>query len=205
MYSDANITTAQKESKGLGAELSAPCGAEADNPRKILVDAWKSLAVTMASWKSMITLTIANEHMCFEEGMDKRWRSLVQRLNVDLYGNNYVRRVGHSYFSYLEGVEYQTRLAVHLHVLVDQPVNFSLIHRLWNHMSGFAYIEPVVDVAGAVDYVCKYVVKGEDLKFFIQPLKVLPCPAFLPDWYRGHLEDGHPHRKALNKYVKRLF
>jgi hypothetical protein len=202
MYSDVNITTASKESKALTAELSAEGVADADNPRKILLTAWQDWITDLCDWKSMLTMTIANEHMCYRDGLGKRWQTFVQILNRDLYGNNYTRRVGHSYFSYVQGVEYQTREVLHLHVLVDQPVNYQLMQKLWNHMSGFIWIKPVPDKRGAVEYISKYVIKGEDLRVYKQPLEVLPRPNFMPFWYHDNLLDGHPHKDFFLCQIK---
>jgi hypothetical protein len=146
----------------------------------------------------MLTLTVSNEHMCFKAGLEKRARSLVQILNRDLYGNHYYRFVHHSYFSYVMGMEYTKNGVNHLHMLVDMPIHFDLVHRVWNHMSGFAYIKPITDNKGAADYVCKYVVKGQELTFWKQADKVLPRPAFCPMWYLENLPGGHPHENILS-------
>jgi hypothetical protein len=134
----------------------------------------------------MITLTVDNDHWCSRDGMWRRFRTLLQILNRDLYGGHYTRMVGHSYFSYLLGFEYTKNDMVHAHFIVDKPINFSLLHKVWNHMSGFAYIKPAPDVHGAVGYVIKYVAKGQDLEIY-KPKLFLPQPSFKPLWYSEHL------------------
>jgi hypothetical protein len=152
----------------------------------------------------MLTLTVDNDHWCSREGMEKRVRSLIQILNRELYGNHYVRMVGHSYFSYCCGFEYTKNGVVHAHMIVDSPLHFDLIHRVWNCMSGFAYIKPVTDKKGVSNYLCKYVIKEQDLILW-KPKGNLPRPAFCPLWYLEHLDLDHPHLKTLNKSMKRLF
>jgi hypothetical protein len=63
-----------------------------------------------------------------------KFKGLVKTLNQDVYGKRYTKKVGHSYFSYIQGIEYQRREVIHFHVLIDRPVNFELMlcckHRL---------------------------------------------------------------------------
>jgi hypothetical protein len=196
-----SIITSQ-ENKVLTAGMSADGVADADTPRKVLVSAWSDFVFSLADWESMLTLTVSNEKMCFKDGLVKRARSLIQILNRDLYGDNYYRIVKHSYFSYAMGLEYTKNTVNHLHIVVDMPINFSLVHTLWNHMSGFAYIKPVPDRRGAADYICKYVVKGQELTFWKQEKKDLPCPKFVPIWYSNNLPDGHSHKDFFLSHVK---
>jgi hypothetical protein len=179
-----------------------PCGhgvaesvADAKPVRTALRDAWSDWLNDICRWQSFITLTVDNDRMCGRSTILKRYRWVVQRLNADLYGNHYVRRVGHSYFNDIVGVEYTTLSAVHLHVAVDMPTNFTLLHSLWNAVSGFAYIEPVTDNHGVADYICKYILKQDDLVFGIRKDKFLKPPAFAPSWYIDNLPDRHPHRQ----------
>lgn len=191
-----NSIMVQEENKGLLAELSAGGEANADNPRKVLISAWQDWIADRADWRFMITLTVSNEKNCSKEVILKRLNFLIQVLNRDLFGNNYVRKVGHCYFSYVVGVEYTKNGVVHLHLLVDMPINFELVHRIWNFVSGFAYIKPVTDKKGVSNYMCKYVAKEQDLIIRIRH-EDLPRPKFLPFWYLENLSDGHPHKDIL--------
>jgi len=158
---------------------------EAASARRELISAYADWMAVFAPWKSFVTLTVSNAHSCSKDGLHRRWRSLVQILNRDLYGNHYTRIVGHCYFSYVIGFEFTKSGAVHLHALVDKPINFELVHRVWNKMSGFAYIEPVYDLPGIAGYMCKYIVKHGDL-IFHRPVKS-PLPSFVPLWFSDHL------------------
>lgn len=174
------ITKSEKEWDDAQAERVAEAAR-----RAALINGYGDWIATLAPWKSFLTLTVANEHSCSRDTLYLRWRSLVQILNRDLYGNHYTRIVGHCYFSYVIGFEYMKSNAVHLHALVDKPINFDLVHRVWNKMSGFAYIKPVYDQQGAAFYLCKYVVKGSDL--IPHKPKKCPLPAFQPSWFADHL------------------
>jgi len=177
--SENSITTLDDGSTAATAESVATA------ERRELLTAYADWIAVFAPWKSFVTLTVSNAHNCSRDGLHRRWRSLVQILNRDLYGNNYTRIVGHCYFSYVIGFEYMTSGAVHLHALIDKPIHFELVHRVWNKMSGFAYIEPVYDLQGIANYICKYIVKGGDL-FFHKPRKC-PLPSFQPGWFADHL------------------
>lgn len=61
------------------------------------------------------------------------------------------------------GIEEQTREVVHFHLVVDQPVNFQIIHDYWNFLSGFSWTSEIKDRHDCVRYVCKYVLKGGEI------------------------------------------
>jgi hypothetical protein len=74
------------------------------------------------------------------------WRKLLKHLNHMMLANtpgpgprDYRRRWGHSYFSYVAACEYQKNSNAHLHVLVDEWVNYWEIHQFWNDSCGFAW------------------------------------------------------------------
>ena len=146
-----------------------------------LVEGWVNFVAGFTDWKSFITLT--SRDIVTRDQIEHKFRWLVRRLNSGLFGNNYTRIVGHSYFSYALGLEYQKRDVLHAHVLVDRKVNFEAIHQIWNSLSGFAYIVPVVDAVGAAGYLSKYVSKGGDLSLY-RAVKVKE-PVFKPMWYIG--------------------
>ena len=147
---------------------------------------WREWVCKFAPWTSFVTLTFDNDHQTHRDGMEKRWRSLVQFLNRDLYGKHYVRMVGHSYFSYVAGFEYTKNNAIHMHAVIDKPIAFSALHRYWNYMSGFAQIQTTHDREGAVGYLTKYVLKENDLLFW--HCREEKKPAFSPLWYLEHKE-----------------
>lgn len=146
-----------------------------------LRDAWRDYIKGFASWRSFVTLTFRD--FVTRDQAEHQFSFLLQVLNRDLFGNHYTRIVGHNYCSYVAGFENQKRGALHMHVLFDRPVNYELIHTIWNKMSGFAWIEPVNDLDKAVAYVSKYVTKQGDLMVY-KPVKVKE-PAFQPLWYSG--------------------
>lgn len=110
-----------------------------------------------------------------------KFRRLIQVLNKDLFGKNYVKIVGHSYFSYALSYEPTTLGLLHMHCLVDRPVKYELIISNWYHHSGYVEIEKVTDMKGACEYVCKYVAKYGDLDIY-KP-KNIKEPSFSPLWY----------------------
>lgn len=148
---------------------------------ELLLDAWREFLVHF-EWQSFITLTFKDE--VSRETVLKKFHSLVQILNRDLYGKHYTRIVGHSYFSYAVALESQRRGVLHVHMLVDKPIKFDLVHIVWNKIAGFAYIKPVKN-KDVIGYLLKYVTKGGDVD-------VYRCgewkdPAFLPMWLSEHL------------------
>lgn len=142
---------------------------------------WETWVRDFSKWKSFVTLTFRD--IVTRDQSENQFRFLIQVLNRDLYGNHYTRIVGHSYFSYVAGWEHQKRGALHIHALIDKPINFRLIHTVWNKMAGFAWIEPASDVEVAVGYLAKYVSKGGELSVW-KPTRVKE-PAFKPLWYMG--------------------
>ena len=63
-------------------------------------------------WKVYGTLTFQDPRE--PDVADRSWRRLVQVMNCEAFGNHYVRRVGHSYISYVLAMEYPRREVVHL-------------------------------------------------------------------------------------------
>lgn len=110
---------------------------------------------------SFITLTFDNRYS--EVGPDwvrGLWKKLVHELNKDVGGVHYKRKFKHSYFSYVMTLEYQTRGALHVHALVDNWINFEMVHRLWQSWAGFAWVRRVHPGSEhELHYVLKYVTK----------------------------------------------
>jgi len=142
---------------------------------------WSDYVFNFADWNSFITLTFERE--LSRDVVYSYWRSLIQNLNTDLFGNHYTRIVGHSYFAYCLAFEKQQRGAYHLHALISGRLNFKMIHDFWNHVAGFAWITSAKDKKAVSIYVSKYVVKEGDLLLY-RPLKQ-KIPAFQPLWYLG--------------------
>jgi hypothetical protein len=116
-------------------------------------------------------------------GMDKL-KLLIRYMNLELFGSNYTRIYGHSYFSYVVGVERQQRNVLHYHMIVDRPINYELVHKTWGMMCGFAWIKPIIEASGAINYISKYVIKGgELLPYFIDEKVRLMAPKRKPLWY----------------------
>lgn len=134
-----------------------------------------------AHWHSMVTLTMDNEHLCSRDKFYERIKFLIRCLNKDLYGHNYIRSIGHSYFSYVLGFELTTNQVLHAHMLVSHPIDFSMVHKIWNKISGFAYITKVDNREKASRYISKYVTKDGDLIFFKS--KGAHPPLVYPSWW----------------------
>lgn len=118
------------------------------------------------------------------------WRHLVRLFNEDVGGTNYRRKWGHSWFSYVVGVEYHKTGVPHLHALVDGRLDFKTLHRRWNSLCGFAWTRIVGEEDIACRYVLKYVAKGEGLRsIWLQPRKRENCPSLLG---RGSEGQGRP-------------
>jgi len=144
-----------------------------------LREGWETFVRDFACWRSFLTLTFRD--IVTRDQSEHLFRFLVQVLNQELYGNHYMRIVGHSYFSYVVGFEYQKRGALHLHAMVDKPIHFEFVHSIWNKVAGFAWIEPACDLDRLVPYISKYVVKDGDLWVWKQ--EHFKMPAFVPMWF----------------------
>lgn len=181
-----------------------------DNGRIIkveLCDAWLNWMVDIRLWSSFLTLTYGDNNAGIYEGKPpyvsvdralKDWRWLIHSINKEVFGANCHRKVGHSYFSYLLGIERQGRDVVHFHALTDRPIPYTRVHDLWNMNCGFAYIKEVEDRSRAVEYVTKYVLKdGEVMPFLQTPERLKYRPAKndgdLPYWWH-ELRDGEECR-----------
>jgi hypothetical protein len=129
-------------------------------------EAWIELTSGARDWSTFWSLTFRDE--VSNETALNTWRRLVRSLNIEAMGKTYTRKVGHSYFPYLLGVERQTRGVLHFHVVTARPIDFHLVHTLWNYMAGFALLKRITDREGAVKYVCKYAVKGGDVYYYLE-------------------------------------
>lgn len=89
------------------------------------------------------------------------WRQVVRFLNERVGGKDYRRKWGHSYFGYVMGIEHHKDGVVHAHVVVDNWVDFWLIHELWEKWCGYAWISKLQDPKAGLLYVLKYVTKED--------------------------------------------
>jgi len=136
--------------------------------------------ITKRNWIVFLTLTFELD-VAYDVAKKKFYR-LVKELNKNVFGNNYTRIVGHSYFSYVLGIETQKRGVYHFRVLIDKPVNYDLIHLLWNRWAGFARPEKIENFYSAVNYVTKYVSKGGEIIPYFADEEYKPF--FLPHWWK---------------------
>jgi hypothetical protein len=141
-------------------------------------------------WRTFNTLTFREPRRA--DVAVSYWRRLVQVLNRDAFGDHYVRKVGHCYFSHVRATEYQQREALHFHFLADRPLNFDLVHSWWGAAAGFAWLEVIHDRAACVGYISKYILKSSDLLALDifenekqrTPLITGPEGSFYPYWWK---------------------
>lgn len=134
--------------------------------------AFENFVLDFAHWKSFLTLTFREPISV--DAAHKKLKSLIRLLNRNVFGKNYPRCVGHSYFSYCVGMEFQKRDVIHFHLLIDKPIDFSLIHKWWNLAAGFAYIEKINERVRVCNYVCKYVLKGGEVWLYSSKSELMP-------------------------------
>lgn len=121
----------------------------------------------LADWRDFITLTYRYDYVSPERAKNDFNRLLIE-LNKDCIGRYYTKKIGHSYFTYVLGMEYQKREVVHFHIISDGVLNYDLIHSWWGDHCGFSWIENVriSEVYTVCDYLTKYIVKGGYLEVF---------------------------------------
>jgi hypothetical protein len=158
--------------------------------------AWVQKIIDSGPWVSFLTLTFDNRADVIPEQADKRWKYFVQCLNRDILGQHYVNKVGHSYFGYVRGLEYQQRGVVHFHALVDRCLDFEIAHRMWKHMAGYLWISKINDSEAAVHYVTKYCTKGGEIDFYKpqKPWEFRPTPP----WERLPVVEKQPEYLQLD-------
>lgn len=148
--------------------------------RDLLRAQTENWVIGLANWKSFLSLTFRDEKTPDVAMSLFNW--FIRENNKHAFGKHYTRKVGHSYFSYVLGLEYQTRDVVHFHALIDKPIDFSFVHKTWGERCGFAWIDGnIKSKAAAVQYVCKYCVKGGQIEAFVNKKNVIPDP--LPAWW----------------------
>jgi hypothetical protein len=148
--------------------------------RSYLTDLISSWLAGMAEWKVFLTLTFREDKA--PDVANAYWKRLVRELNQELYGKHYTKKVHHSYFSYVLGVEYQRRDVIHFHAIADKPLNFKKIHTLWNDWAGFVWTDIIKDKRDCVRYVAKYTLKGGSVDVYEAKRDFIPDP--LPSWWK---------------------
>lgn len=134
-----------------------------------LQDVTAEWLLNATSWISFITLTFRDE--VSPEKAIRELQLLIRTRNQLEYGNNYTRKVGHSFFSYVAGMELQSRGVFHFHMLVDRALNYELIHHYWNTRNGFAWIESLNDYETTrmkILYTLKYALKNGGAWIFLK-------------------------------------
>lgn len=127
--------------------------------------AWGDWIADVAEWKYFVTLTFREEDTS-EEKAEREFIKWIRNINKAEFGNNYTRKVGHSYFSYIVGMEYQIRGTPHFHVLIDKPINCTAALSFWKH-NGFAQISFIRKYDESIKYVIKYAIKAEKINVFV--------------------------------------
>jgi hypothetical protein len=161
-------------------------GIRSFNYRKSEQEDWVKWLSTI-NWKSLLTLTYDDKKHSFEvlpEHAEKHWRDLVRVLNIGVFGPQYAKKCHHSYFGYLKAMEWQKRGVIHMHVLIDNYVNYELILRHWSSQHGFAQISSVGDSFTALEYMTKYVMKGGSEYLNLYQSKKKTIPMFKPEWWQ---------------------
>lgn len=150
-----------------------------------LSEGFAEMLDSLATWQYFVTLT-------FRQDVEKnRARKLLVRLIRDLnrnaFGKHYTRKVGHSYFSYVACIEYQTRGNLHFHILVDSPINESLVEAFWHQWAGSSHIQSIRNREAATRYVCKQAYRnGEVDPPYIARKRFTPSPQ--PSWWKLPME-----------------
>lgn len=130
-------------------------------------DVWVTWILENIKPVSMVTLTYEDE--VHPQQAKQNLMALIHVLNKSMLGENYRDKVKHSYFSYVFVKEYQRRGVLHWHGIVDNWVDYTLIHNWWPAECGWAWISPVThpsnwksrgDPIKAVRYLAKYLVKS---------------------------------------------
>jgi hypothetical protein len=162
--------------------------------KKTLRKEWSEW-LSKKNWCVFLTLTFREE--TYPEIALKLFKFLVRKLNEEVYGPHYTNYVGHSYFSYVVGIEYQIRGTIHFHALTDRPVNFVLIRRLWNAWAGFAKPEIIKHNENAVYYVTKYAAKCGQMEppFFAEKEHT---PLLLPPWWKEQVDEVSETNDQIN-------
>jgi len=126
---------------------------------------YENWLINLANWSCFVTLTFKDEKQPDVAKALFNW--FVRFNNVHLLGKHYTKFVGHSYFSYICAMELQKRDVLHFHVLVDKPLDFSYVHKIWGERCGFVWIDGhIKSQAQTISYLCKYLLKGGEVDVY---------------------------------------
>lgn len=151
--------------------------------KKILKDEYVIWISSMKVWKVFLTLTFKD--FTYQDVALRKWKMLVRKLNIEAFGKQYTRRVGHSYFSYVLAKEKQKRGVLHFHALIDKPIDYKIVHEYWGKNCGFAWVEKIKSIRKCVDYAGKYVIKGGELTIFQAKKDYRPQKSFMKNWWNS--------------------
>jgi hypothetical protein len=143
---------------------------------------------SLRPWSTFVTLTFKDEKP--PDVANRLFKKLISVLNENTFGKKYTRKVGHSYFSYVQGIEYQKRDVIHFHMLIDRPVDFLRIHLFWNAWAGFVWTDVILDREKVVNYVSKYISKGGEINVYLAKKKCVPHQK--PHWWNEDFEHLEP-------------
>lgn len=156
-------------------------GWDGKTARGYLRKEWVEFVGSLANWTTFVTLTFEEEK--YPDVAWSLFRWWVRLNNEYVFGKHYTRTVGHSYFSYVVGIESQKRDVLHFHVLVDKPIKYALTHEAWGDRCGYAWIDGEINKEKTVEYLCKYVTKGGEVNAYRAKKDYTPNP--VPRWWKG--------------------
>lgn len=137
------------------------------------------------NWTNFITLTFKDE--CSIDWALLKFRELIRIVNSDLCGDHYIRKCGHSYFSYVCGIEYQQRGTPHFHMVTDRPLNYHLFWKYWYQHNGYIKTEQLFsndDRQNVINYSLKYATKDGEALIWLNPKPDWkPIGFTLPRWW----------------------
>jgi len=133
----------------------------------------------MTNWRFMLSATF--RWVAGEDTARHFWRAFVAQSNKRVFGKNYTRKVGHSYYSYLVGYERQAREAYHFHAVIGEPIEMAWAQQWLERVAGHTWVQRVESQVAAVRYCTKYIVKDGDVAAF--RTKSVRLPAELPAWW----------------------
>jgi len=136
--------------------------------REVLYKSTFDWLYDLADWSNFVTLTFREYR--YPDVALSLWHKLVKILNVNALGKHYNRVVGESYFSYVLGIEYTKNDIIHFHVITDSSLNYKLVHKTWQELAGFVWIDQIKNKTNVLKYVTKYFLKaknGGDLLVYI--------------------------------------
>ena len=179
---DAELCTTSDLSRLLDSSISLDDIHRGQISRVVLTNSMIDWLMKLANWNISVTLTFKEDKS--RDVALAHFRRLIQNLNRNLVGENYTKLVGHSYFSYAFGIEYQTRDVIHFHLIADKPIDFAYIHGYgWGLKHGFAWTDIIRSREDCISYICKYNLKGGQVEFYKDKSYYVPLEK--PTWWVG--------------------